>query len=269
MRNELLSRSPEQFFALSTEALREEYRLSVAAATSLELRRKERLAEALTLEQRLSGLGVTWVTSSDAHYPQLVEAMDPNPPGVLFLYGNTRLLESKTFCVMSSRNPMPADLDLIEGLCQEGILNGEVLVSGHNNPAYQRSAVVPLRWGSPRILCLDKGLFQVMGADLKQEAFSSARLWRYEFDPQTDLVVSPFRPNDSFIGTNNKVRDGLIGGLSRRLDFVAIQDGGNMQRIAKLAMRAGRNVRVSDRIIGYRAYLEQGATLLPNEPIPR
>jgi hypothetical protein len=264
MRNELLNRSPEEFLELSLEALREEYRISGPAAQSLKTGQLERMENTQSMERKLSGLGVAWVTSHEAHFPSLIEMMDPNPPGVLFLYGNSRLLEAETFCVLSSRDPRSADLDLIERLTEKGILNGEVLVSGQNNEAYQRSSVVPLRWGAPRILCVDKGLFQALGSDLKDEGFGAARLWRYEFDPETDLVVSPFRPDDSFIGANNRIRDLLIGCLSKRLDFATISEGGNMDRIAKMAIKAGRQVRVSDRILGYRSYVQLGATILPD-----
>jgi DNA processing protein len=177
------------------------------------------------------------------------------------MYGNTKLLEARTFSVLASRNSLPADLNQIEQLTEQAVLNSEVLVTGHDRPEYQRSAVVPLRWGSPRVLCLDRGLFNVLGDDLKQEAFRAARLWRYEFDPNTDLVVSPFKPDSNFVGINNKVRDRLVACLSRRIDFVSIAQGGNMQTLARLALKAGRPVRVSDRIVGYREFLEMGARL--------
>jgi DNA processing protein len=259
-RNSLLSRSPEEFLSLAPEALREEYRLSVKSAQALTVDPEKLKTSISTLETRLNALGVTLVTGADAHFPTLIEEMDPDPPGILFLYGNTRLLEAKTFCVLSSRNARPADLDLIERLTEEGVLSSEVLVTGHDRPEYQRSAVVPLRWGSPRVLCLDRGMFKVLGEDLKDEAFRAARLWRYQFDPQTDLVVSPFRPDADFIGVNNKVRDRLVASLSRRLDFVHVAEGGNMNSLARLALKAGRPVRVSDRILGYREWLTLGAT---------
>lgn len=258
-RNNLLGRSAEEFLALSPEAYREEYKLSAKAATSLQSRS---IKETEALEKRLAGLAVTLVTAADAHYPARIEQMDPDPPGVLFLYGNTKLLEAKTFCVLSSRNSFPADLNLIETLTEEAVLEGGILVAGHDTPEYQRSAVVPLRWGSPRILCLDRGLFKVLGDNLRDEAFRAARLWRYQFDPQTDLVVSPFRPESDFIGVNNKVRDRLVGSLAMNLSFVQIAEGGNMERIAKLALRAGRTVRVSDRSIGYRRFRDIGAEVI-------
>ena len=97
---------------------------------------------------------------------------------------------------------------------------------------------------------------------MKDEAFRAARLWRYQFDPRTDLVVSPFRPDAGFVGVNNQVRDRLVGCLSRRIDFVHMSEGGNMAKIARLALKAKREVRVSDSVIGYRALVEAGAKVL-------
>ncbi|HVT11344.1 MAG TPA: hypothetical protein VHE55_03685 [Fimbriimonadaceae bacterium] len=261
-RNGLLNRTPEEFLGLSSEAYREEYRLTAKAATQLAYNGKEQVQKTQELEKRLGGLGVMLVTSADANYPYLVEEMDPDPPGVLFLYGNQRLLEGKTFSVLSSRNARPADLEMIERLTEEGVLSSEILVAGHDRPEYQRAAVVPLRWGAPRILCLDRGLFKVLGEDLKDEAFRAARLWRYQFDPQTDLAISPFRPDADFVGVNNQVRDRLVGCLSRRIDFVHMSEGGNMAKLARLALKAKRDVRVSDRIVGYRALVEAGAGVM-------
>lgn len=258
-RNELLNRTSEDFLKFSEELLREEYKLSQRAAASL---KGSSLDTTLALEDRLSRLGVELVTAADAHYPSVVEEFDPDPPGVLFLYGNTRLLESKTFCVMSSRGSLPADLDEIERRAEEGVLNGEVLVTGHDRPEYQRSAVVPLRWGAPRVLCLDRGLFKVLGEDLKDEAFRAARLWRYQYDPSTDLAVSPFRPSADFIGVNNQVRDRLVASLSRRLDFVNVSPEGGMMKLAKQALKVGRPVRVSDRSVVYRQLESAGAQVL-------
>lgn len=262
-RNNLLGRTPEEFLGLSEAGFREEYRLSARASKALTEKSSGSSKAIEEFEKRLLGLGVDLVTAADAHYPAMIEEMDPDPPGILFLYGNKRLLDARTFCVLASRNTLPADLDLIEKLTEMGVLEGEVLVTGHDRPEYQRSAVVPLRWGSPRILCLDRGMFKVLGENLRDEAFRAARLWRYEFDPSTDLVVSPFRPDADFVGINNRVRDRLVACLSKRLDFVAINSGGNMEALAKLGIRGGRPVRVSDRILGYQALTKLGATAIP------
>lgn len=263
-RNGLLGREPEEFLSLAGETLREEYRLTAKSIAALGSG-KSRLKATVELEKRLSGLGVNLVTAADANYPTLVEDMWPEPPGALFLYGNARLLETRTFGVLSSRNARLGDLDSMEKLAEAGVLDGETLVAGHDRPEYQRTAVVPLRWGAPRVLCLDRGLFKVLGPNLKEEAFRAARLWRYEFDPGTDLAISPFRPESDFVGVNNKHRDTLVACLSRRLDFVHIEPGGNMERVLRLAIKAGRPVRVSDRILEFRKYVDLGATPIASE----
>jgi len=265
-RNKLLNRSSAEFMALSPEALREEYGLNAKVAQAVACPGADAYGEAKKLHDRLNGLGVTFVTPADAHYPTRLEAFDPDPPGIVFLYGNTRLLAAPTFAVLASRRASAAALNQLEALSEEAVLAGEVLVAGHDTPEYQRSAIVPLRWGSPRILCLDRGLFQVLGPELKEEAFRAARLWRYQFDPHTDLAVSCFNPAAKFIGVNNQVRDRLVAGLAERVDFVHMAEGGNMERIARMALKAGRRVRVSDRCVQYRAFAEIGAEILPTAP---
>jgi len=262
VRNNILNREPEDFLRLSAEAMIEEYKLHPDAANKIVSDPSRALQKAKVLEARLLGLGVQLTTSNDAHYPRLIEEMDSSPPGILFLYGNQRLLESQTFCVLSSRDSSPAALDQIERLAEDGVLKGDVLVTGHDRIEYQRSAIVPLRWGAPRILCFDRGLFKVLGEDLKDEAFRAARLWRYEFDPQTDLAISPFRPEADFVGVNNQIRDRIVASLSKRLDFVHLSDSGNMRKYALNALKIGRQVRVSDRIVNYRELAAKGAEVI-------
>lgn len=261
-RCDLLGYTRADLRRLVPEAIQQEFSLRKAQAEALAARAREPW-DAFDREiEPLNRLGVTWVTTADAHYPDRLESFDPDPPGMLFLYGNQNLLKSKTACVLSSRNTSPSGLDLVERLAEEAVLAGEVIVSGHDTPEYQRAAVVPLRWGAPRILCLDRGLFRALGEDLKDEPFRAARLWRYEFDPRTDLVVSPFRPAADYVGVNNQVRDRLIAGLSDRMDAVEISPAGNMERYARMALKAGRPVRISDRSVAYRLMEQHGATVL-------
>lgn len=262
-RMQLLNLEPGTFFQLSPEALREDFGLSARQATAVASQKdvEETLKPVL---DRLGKFGVTWATLVDAHYPERLEQFDDDPPGFLFLFGNTQLLHSKTFCVLSSRNSSPAALTQIEQLTEEGILSGEILVSGHNTPEYQRASIVPLRYGTPRILVLDRGLFTALGDDLNQELFPSARLWRFQFDARTDLVITPFRPEAGFKGVNNKIRDRVVAGLSSRMDCVEILQGGNMENLAAMALACGRPVRVCDRTVGARRFSELGAKLIPS-----
>lgn len=114
-------------------------------------------------------------------------------PARLWLFGNARLLRGNLVTVDRTFGPphhSPADLQTIETETEQIILAGGTLVSGVHSPAHQRSAIVPLRWGAPRILVLSGGFKYHLGEDLRQEPFRAARLWRYQWDPKTDLAIS-------------------------------------------------------------------------------
>lgn len=261
VRHELLGRTDEDVWTLTPEVLIEEYRWRAAAANRWTEERATLRGEAQELLERLDRMNVGVVTAADPHYPHHVEHLEPDPPGVLFLYGNQKLLHQPTFTVLASRGGTDESTRQIERLTEDGVIRGEVLVAGHNTPAYQRAAVVPLRWGAPRIMVLDTGLFEGLGEDLSDEPFRAARLWRYKFDPKTDLALSAVNPLRSFHRNANRVRDRLVAGLSYRLDFAYIAPNGNMEHIALAALRTGRPVRVGETVPRYEWFAGQGARI--------
>lgn len=139
-------------------------------------------------------------------------------PAKLWLYGNVRLLDSHLATVEQALGPpnhTPLELEEIEKLTEALVLESQILVTGIHNPAHQRVAVVVLRWGSPRILVLSGGFYWHLGSNLKDEPFRAARLWRYEFDAITDLVISR-RPPDRLptYARNNPTVDRLISRIA-------------------------------------------------------
>ena len=258
-RMELQGDDPATWLRLSPEALKESYGLNQKQIASIAERSGAWSQTVEELERRLVEKDVRLLTLGDASFPEKLEAFDDNHPCALFCYGNLRLLDCKSFCVLSSRNTTPKGLEQIEKLTETGVFQSETLVVGHDRPEYQRAALVPLRWGSPRLLVFDRGIFHELGADLSQEPFRAARLWRYQFDPKTDLAVSPFKPDARFTGAHNKTRDRLIAALSDRLDFVEVAPGGNMEALARRGLACGRPVRVSDRAYIFSQLRELGA----------
>lgn len=246
MRNELLQRTPQQFLKFSAAVLMEEYRFTEAVAERFCAERNQLVSQAETLHQTLLTKGVRTSCPLDALYPQQLEAFLPNPPGLVFFYGNLGLLARKKFAVMSSRKSPLAYQELIERLVEEGVERAEVLVSGHDTAEYQRGAVVPMRWGAPRILVLDMGMFAALGENLDEEPFRAARLWRYKFDPHTDLVVSAINPVWVTHPAANRNRDQLIAALADRVDFGCVREGGNMERALFRCLELGKPVRLSD-----------------------
>lgn len=128
----------------------------------------------------------------------------------LWLYGNTDLLRATwtrcgkdvptvLFCVADAigrKEGAPELLSSIEKQAESLVLESKVLVTGIHNEKHQRSGIQPLRWGAPRILVFPCGFYRTLGDDLTQEPFLAARLWRYGFDPKTDLCVSLLAPSE-------------------------------------------------------------------------
>lgn len=262
-RNDLERRTPEEFIDLSPEVLREEYKLPMSVLSNWSDSWNQAHAEAIEIDRQLAKFKVDIVTAADVHFPDRILQMDPDACGILFLYGNHKLLSARTFSVLASRDCSEADLLKIEELAESGVLAGEVLVSGHDTPAYQRSAIVPLRWGAPRILVLDSGLFSALGEELTEEPFRAARLWRYKFDPQCDLVISPCVPKAAGHRNSNRIRDRLIGALSDRIDMVSLARGGNMEQIARMATKCNRPLRINEQCDAFAELLQRGASPLP------
>lgn len=117
--------------------------------------------------------------------------------GKVWLFGNARILQGHLALVTGTMGPNHhslVELNAIEAEAERFVLDSKVLVCGIHSPAHQRAAVVPLRWGSPRILVLSGGFNHHLGENLDQEPFRAARLWRYKWDPQTDLAISRRAP---------------------------------------------------------------------------
>jgi DNA processing protein len=261
-RNALLHRSPADFLSLSEQVLREEYAFSKSLSETWLSSKKELVTFSQQLLERLESDGVEFATVMDSHFPVKLEEFYEKYPSLLFLYGNSKLLLKKNFSVLSSRNSSVAALNQIEKVAEEGVLKGEILVSGHDTKEYQRSAVVPLRWGSPRILVIDRGFYAALGQDLSLEPFRAARLWRHEFDPNTDLAISAINPLHQTHRSANQMRDHIIAGLSDRHDFIQVNPGGNMERLLYLSLQSDRPTRVSELNLDYREYAAQGCDIL-------
>lgn len=235
--------SAKDIFAMSAEDLHETFQIHKRAAKCLSNNAELLQSEILRYRARSHDKPLRLLSPISPLYPSKIEIFCKNAPACLFALGNLRLLSTHTFCVLASRNPTPDILNHVEKIAEEEVLSGKTLIASANTASYQRSAVIPLRWGTPRILVFDRGIFKAMGDTLDKEPFSTARLWRYKFDANTDLCLSPFRPDDPFIRGNYARRDELIVALSDEVIVVHESPGGNVARLSSKADHAGKVVR--------------------------
>lgn len=144
-------------------------------------------------------------------------------PAGLWFYGNIRLLDAPLSYVKSAisyNDQGPRYLDAIELEAEQIVLSSQILVCGIHNPGQMRAAIVPLRWGSPRIVVFSGGFKYHIGDGLRQEPFLSATLWRECWDARTDLAVSRRAPDKlpTFARLNPAV-DRLILRIANREDL--------------------------------------------------
>ena len=134
-----------------------------------------------------------------------------HPESKLWFYGNVRLLRGSLATIRYQRC-----MSDVEKEAEDLVLSGHILVIGVHNNVQRRAAIVPLRWGSPRIVVFSGGIRHHLGPDLKQEPFRTARLWRYQWDAKVDLAVSLRAPNKlPTFAVENRTVDRLIQELAR------------------------------------------------------
>ena len=162
----------------------------------------------------LADIRVTPTLKAYAHTPSLFDQpltppkpkrtapFDEEPgyhvPAGLWLFGNARLLGGNLAFVPQAFGEQDGDAEELaemERMTEQFVLDGKTIVCGIHNGTHQRVAVVPLRWGAPRILVLSGGFYVHLGPELNNEPFRTARLWRYQFDSRTDLVISRRDPD--------------------------------------------------------------------------
>lgn len=206
-------------------------------AVSCEMR-----AAAVATARGLNAAGVLVLTASDALFPRRLLERLADPPAVLYAYGTLDVLSKPTFAVANSNAASESALALSDAAAESLVRAGWRPVTGHNRPAYQRTALAALRFGSPVCYVLDRGLLEAFEGDLRRELFPAAHVWSNVYDPSTTLTLSTFPLRAHGIALYNRRRDELIFSL---VDVVLVGDvspGGQMERCIREALAQKRRV---------------------------
>ncbi len=262
--------SPHEIINLPDETLKQEYGFPSHALNALRSEWDTLCQKIATMEAFLTRCGVRWLSFQDSAFPPALEQM-PDPPAILFLYGNYALLSQNTFTVLGSRNLSEEGQHLLEQVTNVFLADGWVPLTSIGTKAYNRLTLCAVRSGGGYGLCLSRGLLNAFGDDLRKEPLASARIWRAQFDPDRSLALSPFRPHDHEIGHHNRYRDQMVAYLADAVIVVEARQGGYIERLASELLDGGRQVcavvNESNPLSANLALVERGAHPIRMRPL--
>lgn len=154
-----------------------------------------------------------WLNASDhnqlltpdcADYPQLLKEIK-NPPVVLYVTGNTKLLNQKQLAVVGSRNPTPQGrenaYEFSDYLSRTGLIITSGLALGIDGASHQGA----LSAGNPTIAVVGNGLDRVYPAQHRELAHNIAN---------EGAIVSEYPPGTRPLPGHFPQRNRIISGMS-------------------------------------------------------
>jgi hypothetical protein len=254
--------APEELLRRTEQELAGEMGFSAAAAGRIRRVTPTMRQAAEGAARSLRRAGARVLTLQDATYPARLRERLPDPPPVLYAYGAENALDRPTFAAANSNGAPEAALAASDRAAATLVEKRWTPVTGHNRPAYQRTALVARRGGGRVCYVLDRGLLEAFDGDLTRQLFPAAHIWSPAYDPECDLTLSPFPLRAHGIALHNRRRDALLFALADMIIAGEVRPGGEMERRCLEALAQGRSVRLAlpesvDRL------REAGATPIP------
>ena len=241
--------------ALKPTELAMRFGLGLSSAEAL---RDVREAAARTAES-LERNGISMLIRYSRGYPRhLEQALGDTSPPVLFVGGDTSILDEPAVGIGGSRKASAASLTLAGDAA--GILarNGINVVSGNANGVDLTAHVGALVAGGTTTFVLPEGILGFRPRGHLAEVFEDGR----------SLVVSEFPPSLTWIARNAMRRNRTICGLSKALVVIEARATGGTFAAGQTALEMRRPVFVAehaglgDTAAGSRMLIARGATAL-------
>ena len=229
------------FFRLPEAVLRDDYELHPATIEWLCGERVQHEARCQWLLEQLAAAGGDACLLDAAGYPLRVRRRLNPPPAVLYSLGSAAPLAAPTLAVLNSRtlgeHAVSASLAVVQAAAHQGF----TVVSGGMKTAHRIAAVAGRAAAAPRVIVLDRGIFDTFGARLDRDPFGFGP-GRMALDVGHTLVLSPFRLLDHAVARNGRRRDALIAALADVVVAVHARPGGEIERVCLQALDRGQSV---------------------------
>lgn len=229
------------FFRLPEAVLRDDYELHPATIAWLCSERGQHETRCQWRLDQLAAAGGDACLPDAAGYPTRVRQRLSPPPAVLYSLGSAAPLRASTLAVLNSRtlgeHAVSASLAVVQAAARQGF----TLVSGGMKTAHRIAAVAGRAAAAPRVIVLDRGIFDTFGARLDRDPFGFGP-GRMALDIERTLVLSPFRLLDHAVARNGRRRDELIAALADVIVAVHARPGGEIERVCLQALDRGQSV---------------------------
>jgi predicted Rossmann fold nucleotide-binding protein DprA/Smf involved in DNA uptake len=216
------------------------------AAAALEERAPEIWDRAAAEAEAVRAWGVDLLLAGDPEYPAALREAPRRWP-VVFAYGALALLEEPRAAIVNSRAVTNQGLAVTDAVADALARRDVPLVASINREAYQAAAIAAKRHAGPAVLVLDRGIAEAFPTGVSREPIAPARVWDESFDPDLQLLLSPFPWKARWNPRSGPRRDELIFDLADVVLAVDVSPGGTIDRECRLALQRDRPLLALDR----------------------
>jgi predicted Rossmann fold nucleotide-binding protein DprA/Smf involved in DNA uptake len=160
----------------------------------------------------------------------------------LFTHGALHLVDEPGVLIVNSREPSHAALAVTDALADALARRDIPLLCSTGRPSYQATATAAKRHAGPTIFSLDRGIGAMFPRGVDRDPVPTARVWDETFDPELQLLLSPFGWSERWTARSGPRRDALLFDLAGAVVAVDVREGGHMERECRVASRRGRPV---------------------------
>lgn len=187
---------------------------------------------ALILAAELGSRGIGVIALGDTQYPERL-AQAPNPPALLFYWGNPDLLGTPGVGMCGSRDVSERGLQAARACGEAVARQGLTVISGYAKGVDTETHLAALTQGGRTIIVLAEGFVHFR----QKKAFGPEGL-----DQERVLVLSQFPPSQPWAVGAAMTRNGVIAALGRALVVIEAGESGGTINAGMQAIRMGRPV---------------------------
>lgn len=262
-RNRELGIGPKDFWQMTESEMKARYNLSSRLLHSISVNR-DRFNTAQELLRELERHKVKIVTLEETDYPEPLRRI-PNPPFLVYLYGDMRLLSSYPVAIAGSRNISPKGLMLVYGFSQVLREQGQTIIRGTKFDVDILPEMAARRVPGYEIIIPSEGILTFLKRVEKNNGL----------DPTQYLIIGFVNPRAEWGPGIEAMRNSILFALSQRIIIVEAREDGFIIKEGLRAIKEGKGVFVvrfdeyPANAVGNRVLIEAGGVPISPEPSVR